>query len=400
MKLSPDLEKRLQDQNLSYERQNLSSFACSSQKAIRKEPDHPTHRPPYSRDADKILHSFSYSRFFDKTQVFFWIKSDIFQHRILHVQLVAKIARDIARYLRLNEDLVEAIALGHDIGHVPAGHDGERILNELTIKHNIGHFMHNYESIWFLQEVEMQNLTLPVLDGILSHNGEAHNISLSPLRNKLSWQQLEEEMDQMNKGKLKDPQPKTLEGCLVRYVDTISYISRDVLDAENLHLVKFQDIPQKVQTVLGKSNREIINTLITDIIANSIGKDSIGYTDDVSQALQELYQFNMKNIYTISEKNKYIPVIRQAFGVLWDHYYDDLVHHREDSKIYRDHLKLNLKYLNARKPEINTLAKYVYTKQPPEIIIRDFLAGMTDQYFWMLAKELDPTLEFTPREIY
>lgn len=400
MKLSPDLEKRLQDQNLAFEQQILSPFACSSQKAIRRVTDHPTHRPPFSRDADKILHSFSYSRFFDKTQVFFWIKSDIFQHRILHVQLVAKIARDIAQYLRLNCDLVEAIALGHDIGHVPAGHDGERILNEFTIKHNIGHFMHNYESVWFLQTVEMQNLTLPVLDGILSHNGEAHNTTLSPLREKLSWEQLDQEMDLMRNGKLKDPQPKTLEACLVRYVDTISYISRDILDAENLHLVKFQDIPEKVKSVLGKSNREILNTLITDIIQNSIDKDSIGYSIPVSHALEELYQFNMKNIYTISEKQKFIPVIRQAFGVLWDHYYDDLVHNREDSKIFRDHLQLNLKYLNARKPEINSLAKYVYTQQPPEIIVRDFLAGMTDQYFWMLAKELDPTISFVPREIY
>jgi dGTPase len=387
-------------QNTLNEQQLLGPYAFPSAKAIRKRVETENYRSPFTRDADRILHSFSFARFFDKTQVFFWVKSDLHSHRMLHVQLVSKIAREIAHILRLNEYLTEAIALGHDIGHVPFGHDGEYELNKLCVKHGIGEFHHNYESVWFLQEVEMQNLTLPVIDSILCHNGESHYNILTPKLENLTWEFHGKEMNDLLKGKNRDPIPKTLEGCLVRIADTISYISRDVMDAENLGFLKFDDIPDTVKDRLGKTNREIINSLITDVIANSLNKNQIGYSEDIYSALQDLYQFNYKNIYTHQNKMRHQPVICDAFHLLWDHYYDDLINDRKESKIFLDHLYFNLKQIRTRLPEINSLEKYPYARQPPEIIVRDFLAGMTDQYFWQLANELGPQLRFEPDEIY
>ncbi len=400
MNLPSSLQQEIEKQNKRFDKLNLGPFACSSEFALRQITEESLHRPPFGRDADKILHSFSYSRFFDKTQVFFWIKSDVFQHRILHVQLVSRIARNIAHMLQLNEDLVEAIALGHDIGYVPMGHDGEQILNNLCEKHQIGKFLHNYESAWFLQNVELLNLTLPVVDGILCHNGESQHPYLSPQRSDLSWDQIQYEMNALKTGDLTDLLPKTLEGCLVRFVDVISYISRDILDAENLSILKFDEIPEIVKEVLGSSNREIINTLINDLVQNSFKKDMIAYSEPVFNALNELYAFNVTHIYHLPEKELYLPTIRRAFEVLWDSYYDDLVNDRRDSKIFTAHIDLNFRQLQVRRPQYQSLDQYSYSHEPPEIIVRDFIAGMTDQYFWLLAKKLDETLEFQPKEIY
>jgi dGTPase len=394
------LEQKLIVQNEQYELQNYHQNAFFSKDALRIRPELNSFRPAFCRDADRILHSLSFARFFDKTQVFFWINSDIHQHRMLHVQLVSKIARYLAKILRLNEDLVEAISLGHDIGHVPFGHDGERILDELCQQHRIGRFYHNYESIWFLQEIEMQNLTLPVLDGILSHNGESHFAKLHPDRKTLIFDHLFEEMEGLKNNSFSDLLPKTLEGCLVRFVDTISYISRDVMDAENLGFLHFEDIPEKVKLILGASNRDIINVLSTDLIQNSLEQDYIAYSPQVFDALQELYQFNYQKIYTHPEKMQGLSIIREAFKMLWDYFYEDLIHQNFQSKIYTDHLKLNLHQIATRYPEINSLETYPYAHQPPEIIVRDFLAGCTDQYFWMLAKTLDPQLELPRKTIY
>jgi dGTPase len=402
MGLSTELQEQIIAQNKKKEQSTLGKHAFYSYNATRRTPEIASYRPPFTRDADRILHSLSFARFFDKTQVFFWVKSDVHQHRMLHVQLVSKIAREIANAIKLNEDLVEAMALGHDIGHPPFGHDGEVILNNLAKKHGIGNFLHNYESVWFLQEIEMQNLSLPVLDGILCHNGENHHRKLEPNRGqgRLTWADIQKDMEGLyNKTNL-DPIPKTLEGCLVRFVDTISYISRDVMDAENLGFLKFSAIPENVKKTLGKSNRDIINTLITDLIRNSINRDYISYSEDVFNALQDLYQFNYDNIYTLPEKMKPLPEITKAFNLLWDHYYEDLIKQNKSSKIYTDHIELNLKQIKTRIPNIDSIAKYPYAQQPPEIIVRDFIAGMTDQYFWELAKNIDPTIKFEANLIY
>ena len=166
------------------EAKTLSRYACKSSESIRfkeeKIPDRSTIRPAFFHDADRIIHSKAYTRYIDKTQVFSLFENDHITHRVLHVQLVSKIARMIGRCLRLNEDLIEAIALAHDLGHVPYGHEGERYLNEICQKNNLGYFCHNAQSVKFLMELERRgkglNLSLQVLDGVLSHNSQNMNL--------------------------------------------------------------------------------------------------------------------------------------------------------------------------------------------------------------------------------
>lgn len=399
-KLPADLEQEIATNWQNHEKTILGKYAYKTINAKRRMEESSNFRPAFTRDADRILHSFSFARFFDKTQVFFWIKSDIHQHRMLHVQFVSKIARFIAQVLNLNEDLAEAIALGHDIGHVPMGHDGESILNKLCIEHGIGQFHHNYESVWFLQEIEMQNLTLPVLDGILCHNGEKHHRILKPEFDHLTWENHDIDMNAIINGTQLDPLPKTLEACLVRFVDTISYISRDVLDAENLGFLKFSDIPESVKKTLGTTNRDIINSLIVDLISNSYGKDFIAHSEPVFNALEDLYRFNYHNIYSNHEKMAHIPTIEQAFRSLWEYYEKAFRDSKKESKIFIDHILLNLRQIMQRKPMIKSIENYVYAQQDPRIIVRDFIAGMTDMYFWVQVEKVNPNIKFNLKPIF
>ncbi len=167
----------------------LSPLATPSKNANRRVDEQilkTGYRQAFSVDVDRILNSRAYTRYIDKTQVFYLIDNDHITHRVLHVQLVSKIARTIGRFLRLNEDLIEAIALGHDIGHCPFGHDGERFLSRLCQSYGIGFFLHSVQSVQFLDKVEQKgkgwNLTLQTLDGILCHDGEIHNEKTSPKR--------------------------------------------------------------------------------------------------------------------------------------------------------------------------------------------------------------------------
>src|SRR4030042_1005986 len=225
------------------EESGLSPYAprtCRASRRCYEERIAEGHRQNFAVDADRILHSRAYTRYIDKTQVFYLIDHEHISHRVLHVQLLSKIARTIGRFLRLNEDLLEAIALGHDIGHPPFGHDGERILSAICASQGIGPFLHSIQGVHFLEKVEKNgrglNLTLQVLDGILCHDGEPHLERLAPDWEK-TFAHLEEEM----RAKLADPRvplkPMTLEGCVVRLADTISYIGRGPGDALPLHPV-------------------------------------------------------------------------------------------------------------------------------------------------------------------
>ena len=240
-------------------------------------------------DADRILHSRAYTRYIDKTQVFYLISHEHISHRVLHVQLLSKIARTIGKFLRLNEDLLEAIALGHDIGHPPFGHDGERILSDLCQAHGIGPFLHSLQGVWFLDRLEKQgrglNLSLQVLDGILCHDGETHLERLSPQGDK-TFASLEAEIQ----AKLADPaaslKPMTLEGCVVRLADTISYIGRDLEDAITLKLLRREELPPEVAQNLGRTNGAIVYSLVADLITHSYDKNYVGYSPEVGGLLK------------------------------------------------------------------------------------------------------------------
>ncbi|MGD8663726.1 MAG: HD domain-containing protein, partial [Desulfobacterales bacterium] len=255
----------------------LSPLATCNEDGVRRIPDErleSDYRQAFSVDVDRILHSLAYARYIDKTQVFYLVKNDHITHRVLHVQLVSKIARTIGRFLNLNEDLIEAIALGHDIGHTPFGHDGEHFLSEICRDHGIGYFCHNLQSVQFLEKVERKgegwNLCLQTLDGILSHDGEIHSEKLLPVAEKTFAA-----LDRKITAKKNDPKtallPMTLEGCLVRMADTISYIGRDIEDAIRLKLIHRSDLPRESVSLLGDTNGTIVFNLVTDIICNSHG---------------------------------------------------------------------------------------------------------------------------------
>jgi len=355
------------------ERESLSPWACLSRDALRKKPEEKVlkgHRQNFSLDTDRILHSLSYSRYIDKTQVFYLIKNDHITHRVLHVQLVSKIARTIGRLLRLNEDLIEAISLGHDIGHAPFGHDGEKFLSELSRKHGLGYFCHNIQGVRFLEKIERKgrgwNLSLQVLDGILSHNGEVHSQALYPDRQK-DFALLELIMNENQDDSGKEIWPMTLEGCVVRMADTISYVGRDIEDAIRLGLITRGDIPEECRRMLGETNGTIVYSLVEDLVTNSLNKPFIAFSEEIAQSLKRLKEFNQERIYMSEKVKKQTPKIRLMFGLLFEKHLCDLEEGNTSSDIYKE-------FLEGMSPE------YKENTSAPEIV-RDFIAGMTDEFF-------------------
>ncbi len=351
----------------------FSAWACLNSRAMRRRPEKEVeqgHRQNFSIDADRILHSLAYSRYIDKTQVFYLIKNDHITHRVLHVQLVSKIARTIGRLLRLNEDLIEAIALAHDIGHTPFGHDGERFLSELCRGHGIGAFCHNVQGIRFLQEIERKgkgwNLTLQVLDGILCHEGEVHSQVLEPCWDR-TFADLEAEIARKQEDPGDDLWPMTMEGCVVRMADTISYIGRDIEDAIRLGLISRAELPAGGSAVLGNTNGTIVYTLVEDLVANSLDQPRIRYSREVGEALARLKHFNQERIYQNPRVKEQTPKVRLMFQLLFEKYLRDLEAGDEGSDIYRE-------YLEGMSAEYRS-------QTPPAGIVRDFIAGMTDEYF-------------------
>ena len=351
----------------------LSPLAAFSMNAVRRRPEEKItsgYRQAYALDTDRILHSRAYTRYIDKTQVFYLIRNDHITHRVLHVQLVSKIGRTIGRFLRLNEDLIEAIALGHDIGHTPFGHDGERFLSRLCNEAAIGHFLHNVQSIQFLDLVERKglgwNLCLQTLDGILCHDGEIHNQVLEPVRDK-TFEKLSVEMEQ----KKRDPQcelmPMTLEGCVVRMADTVAYIGRDLEDAIRLNVIERSAVPSEITTVLGNTNGAIVYNLVTDIIHCSHGKPYIAMSDKISKAMKKLKLFNLDQIYMNPTIKKHSAAIRTLFDLLFEKYLTDLRTGNQQSKIVTGFLA-------------DMAAEYTNSHRNAEVV-RDFIAGMTDRYF-------------------
>jgi dGTPase len=358
----------------------LAAFSSSCSRRREEEELVKGYRQSFSLDVDRILHSLAYTRYIDKTQVFYLIQNDHITHRMLHVQLVSKIARTIGRFLGLNEDLIEAIALGHDIGHTPFGHDGERILSELCVKNGIGHFLHNIQSVQFLEKVERKgkgwNLCLQTLDGILSHDGEIHERKLSPQRNK-TFDILDAEILQKKNDPEKNLIPMTLEGCVVRMADTISYVGRDIEDAIRLNLIKRSDIPKSCARLLGDTNGTIVYHLVTDIIKNSFNQPFIVFSNEVSEQLYRLKAFNLELIYMNPKVKVHLNTIRELFKLLFDRFLNDIETRNNESVIFTHFLE-------------NMSQKYIDRHSSQEIV-RDFLAGMTDQYFIMnCPKHLRP----------
>ncbi|MEA3476136.1 MAG: HD domain-containing protein, partial [Candidatus Cloacimonadota bacterium] len=336
-------------------------------------------RPEYKKelkglfaiDRDRILYSGAYRRYQGKTQVVYF--SNLFDeemsNRSLHTTYVSQIARSIGKNLHLNIELLEAISLGHDLGHPPFGHDGEEVLNECCLKHNIGRFHHNVESLHIVDNISNGgrglNLTFQVRDGIISHDGEVHDEKLQPNREKteVDIQKFIQEMKEKDTTTL----PGTLEGCVVRISDTIAYIGQDIEDAIRLGFLTREELPKDAVQILGSTNDEIMNSLIASVVVNSYGNNYVAFDKKTSDALYKLKKFNYQKIYTHPKIEEEKQIIQRGMHILFEKYLSDLSNNRKGSKIFHQ-------FLNHKNKE------YCSNYSEPEKV-RDFIATMTDRYF-------------------
>jgi dGTPase len=321
------------------------------------------HRLPYKRDVDRILHSKAYARYVDKTQVVYLVENDHITHRSLHVQLVSSFARGIAEILRLNLDLVEAIALGHDVGHPPFGHEGEGYLSALSIEYDNGPFVHALQSCRLFTDIEPLHLGLAVYDGFLCHDGAMNGNILMPQFGK-TWEEHAKDKKQKKNYPDQNLLPSTLEGCLVKICDTMSYIGRDIEDAISLGIIAREDIPT---TILGATNREILGYLAADIIRNSYDKDYIAISEETFEALKMLRRFNFTHIYNHPRLKVESAKIKLSYRILFEWLLGDLNDNGKQSYLWTHYLH--------KRPET-----YLEQTLPVQMVI-DYISGMTDNFF-------------------
>ena len=292
-------------------------------------------RTEFQRDRDRIIHSKSFRRLKHKTQVFISPEGDHFRTRLTHTLEVSQIGRTIARALRLNEDLVEAIALGHDLGHTPFGHSGEAVLNELKK----GGFIHGVQSLKVVDFLERSdkriglNLTSEVRDGILNHSGSG--------------------------------EAKTLEGKIIKFADRIAYINHDIDDAIRAGIISSDSLPRELTNILGHTSSERINTMIIGIVEKSYGKPIVEMEKEIYEATMELRQYMFKTVYMDSIVKSEEVKIKRLLTELYKYYMEDL------SRIPRNHLSL-----------------YEGRVHSDEDIVSDYIAGMTDTYAMKQIKNI------------
>ena len=359
------------------------SFADSM--AIRRHSNNtptPVWRPMFAKDIDRIMYSPYYNRYTDKTQVFSLIKNDDITRRSLHVQLVSRIARTIGRALNLNLDLIEAIALGHDIGHPPFAHTGEVFLNELYHSHTGRFFSHNIHSARVMDKVFPLNLTLQTLAGVAGHNGEIELDEYWPVPMD-SFEKFDEEMEKCYtiKGYSNKVQPSTLEGNVVRISDIIAYLGKDRQDAAVIQMVEQKDFPT---SEIGTINSEIINNLVVNIIENSYGKPYIKLDEAHFQAVQSCKQENYSMIYA-NEPGRAIlkRVVEPMMQEIYEQLLEDLEKGNTDSPIFHHHID----YVNQTR--YSREVPYGKNEEPNQIIV-DYIASMTDDYLIDLHRYLFP----------
>lgn len=372
----------------SLERNNiiLSPYATPDNFAIREYKSsnkRQIYRTEFGTDIDKILHNALYNRYTDKTQVFSFFKNDDITRRGSHVQLVSRIAKTIGCALGLNLELIEAISLGHDIGHTPFGHKGEAFLDELYYKKTGMHFNHNVHSVRVFKEITRSNLTLQTYDGILCHCGEKAFEEYRPVHKYNSFTDFNKLVSECYTSNelIKKLRPSTLEGCVVRISDMIAYIGKDRQDA-----IKIGFKPSAYEdNLLGSSNSEMISRLTTNIIKNSIGRDYIKMDNDVYAELEKIKNENNELIYNNSKINEpYYEIIKPMMEKIYYRLNDDIENKNYQSPIFQHHL--NHKILGNCYRDEHTRA----IRALSDDIVVDYIASMTDDYFIDLYKYLFP----------
>ncbi len=347
-------------------------------------------RPSYVRDAEKIMHLPAYSRLNGKTQVFSFRSNDDLSRRGLHVQLVARIARDIGRALGLNCDLIEAIALGHDLGHTPFGHAGENHLNNILRERCGRSFFHNVHSVRVLDTLYGRNLSLQTLDGVLCHNGEYEQrvFELSGLDSFETFDQVVESCYGQDFDYVKTLRPMTLEGCVVRISDIIAYVGRDRQDAIEAGLVRedaFED------GLGGGYNSWILTHASIDIVEHSYGKDRIEMSEELFEEIARAKRENYAKIYRSGGiEEEHGDSMARVFSLMYEHFLHDLEVRDEQSHIFRHHIARIEKALSYYG------RSYAWEDDLDQTVV-DYIASMTDGYFTELASKLFPEFTFPQR---
>lgn len=378
IRLSPELQERiLKDRNIE----------CAPDPAIRRDKSRDKAnlwRPAFVRDVEKILHCPYYNRYSDKTQVFTFYKNDDISRRALHVQLVSRIARNIGYMLGLDLDLIEAISLGHDIGHTPFGHAGEKMLDKVYYEHSGRHFRHNIQSVRVLDTIFGFNISLQTLDGIICHNGEFAMDEYRPAKMP-TWEEFDERTEKCILAESTAESdslliPATLEGCVVRISDMIAYIGKDRQDAVRTKLLAPDFSPDSDPK---RHNASIINNMIVDIVENSYGKDYIKLNSSVYDQFEQSKRVNYEHIYKNPIVSEQYDLLEPLFSRLYEKCLADLKSGDESSVIYRHHIKYLQQYTRY-------YAGNPYMSQPPESIVMDYIASMTDDYFVELCQNIFP----------
>ena len=273
--------------------ESLSPLATRSYPADREDPEPDSdHRTPFQRDRDRIVHSKAFRRLKHKTQVFIAPEGDHYRTRLTHTLEACGIARGVARALGLNEDLTEAIGLGHDLGHPPFGHTGEAVLDACVRERWGSGFRHNEHSLRVVEKIERLNLTAPVRDGILRHTGP-------------------------------EP-PQTLEGRIVRLVDRVAYINHDIDDAIRAGVLRFEDLPRAEIELLGARGSDRIETLVVDVLRHSEEAADIVQGEEVGAAMLRLREFMFEHVYLGAAAQRERPRIERMLRALFEHYADEL----------------------------------------------------------------------------
>ena len=380
--LSPELSRRM-----AQDRKHITCPppGCDDSLALRRldlDTDKPTvWRPSFIKDVDKIMHCPYYNRYTDKTQVFSLMKNDDITRRSLHVQLVSRIARTIGRALNLNLDLIEAIALGHDIGHTPFAHAGEVYLDQLYHQYAGRHFSHNIHSVRVLDRIFPLNLTLQTLTGIGGHNGEIEMSEYHPFPID-DFEEFDRMIEEcyLHKVSANRLQPSTLEGCVVRISDIIAYLGKDRQDAQRVNMISEHEFTSRQ---IGTVNSEIIHNLIVNIIENSYGKPYIKLDESHFAALKAAKIDNYAMIYqNAAEITKLDQTVKPMMAEIYGQMLEDLKRENKHSPIYAHHFD----YIKA-----NRRHNYVpYGNDDPNQIVVDYIASMTDDYFIDLHHYLFP----------
>ena len=382
-KLSEQLQQRIiEDKNRGWK----NPAACRDEEVVRRQDRDKANlwRPAYVRDVEKIIHSPYYNRYTDKTQVFSFYQNDDISRRALHVQLVARIARNIGRVLGLNEDLIEAISLGHDIGHTPFGHAGERILSRLYQEHTGRYFNHNVHSVRVLDGMFDRNISLQTLDGILCHNGEFEQKEYKPVPH-MDFAAFDARMEECytDENAISRLVPSTLEACVVRISDMIAYLGKDRQDAVKAGLL--EDTGCFSKTALGSNNAEIVNNLTVNIIENSYGRDYIlmdeEYYADLKTAKRENYRYIYQNERV---DHLYQTEIAPMFEELYRELLAQLKTGKEDALIFSHHIR----FVEEQRGYYGSRQSYRETE--PNQIVVDYIASMTDDYFLEVYRHLFP----------